>query len=144
MKAIQKKIQSLTSLFKKPETNISLNELIDYPNGTLGFHLGRFLFDNSYEVNPIPQQEDIYRLLITKETSNKEEIGMYYYLFGNGDIRLQTVFIIATGALFYPHCLLHFYKKYKEGKQALRFYDLNHFGMLHLPLTKIKDAFLIR
>lgn len=144
MKTLKEKFKTLIGNLKNPAKSPPLDELIDYPHGSLGFHLGRFLFDNSYEINPVPQQEDIYRLLITKETSNKEEIGMYYYLFGNGDIRLQTLFIMASGALLYPHCIVQFYKKYKDGKQALRFYDLDHFRMLHLPLQKIKDAFLIR
>ncbi len=143
MKTIEK-IRSIASLFKRPESNITMDELIAYPQGSLGFHLGRFLFDHSYEADPAPEREDIYRLLITKEVSNKEEIGMYYYLFGNGDLRLQTLFVLATGALLYPHCLLHFYRQYKAGGQALRFHDLDHFRMLHLPLQKIKDAFLIR
>jgi len=143
MKTLQK-IKTLTGLFKNPQPAITMNELISYPRGSLGFHLGRFLFDYSYEADPTPEREDIYRLLITKEVSNKEEIAMHYYLFGNGDLRLQTLFIMGTGALFYPHCIVYFYKKYKAGKHALRFYDLDHFRMLHLPLEKIKDAFLIR
>lgn len=143
MKTLEQ-IKSITGLFREPANNITMDELITYPQGSLGFHLGRFLFDYSYEADPIPEREDIYRLLLTKEVSNKEEIAMYFYLFGNGDIRLQTLFIMVTGALLYPHCIMNFYKRYKAGKHALRFYDLDHFRMLHLPLEKIKDAFLIR
>ena len=141
---ILEQIKLITGLFKRPESSITMDELITYPQGSLGFHLGRFLFDYSYEADPVPEREDIYRLLLTKEVSNKEEIAMYYYLFGNGDMRLQTLFIMGTGALLYPSCIMHFYKRYKAGKHALRFYDLDHFRMLHLPLEKIKDAFLIR
>lgn len=139
-----KLLQSIRKALRKSQSGISMDQLINYPKDTLGFHLGSFLFNNSYEADPMAQQEDVYRLLIMKEASNKEEIAMHYYLFGNGDLRLRTLFIIATGAVFFPHCLIYFYSKYRDGKNALRFYDLDYFRMLHLPLNKIKDAFMIR
>ncbi len=132
------------NFFERPKKHITLDELISFPPGTLGNKLGHFLFDNSYEAEPIPEKEDIYRLLITKEISNKEEIAMHCYLFGNGAQSLQTVFTIITGTLFYPQCLTYFYKRYRDGKNALRFYDLDCFCMLHLPVDKIKDAFMIK
>ena len=140
MKIVQQ-LKLITGLFKKPETNITMDELISYPQESLGFHLGRFLFDYSYEADPTPEREDIYRLLLTREVSNKEEIAMHYYLFGNGNFGLRTVFILASGAVFYPHCLKYFYKKYRDGRNAFRFYDVDHFRMLHLPVQQIKDAF---
>ncbi len=121
-----------------------MDELISYPKESMGFYLGCFLFNNSYEADPIAEKEDIYRLLIMKEVSSNEEIAMYYYLFGNGDLSLKTIFIMATGAFFYPHHMGYFYSKYRSGKAALRFYDLDHFRMLHLPLSQVKDAFMIR
>ncbi|MNK15863.1 hypothetical protein D3C87_340170 [compost metagenome] len=141
MKKLQQKI---TSLFKGKQAPVSMDELIGYPKDSLGFHLGCFLFNNSHEIDPQPETIDVHRLLITKEVSNKEDIAMHYYLFGNGDLALRTVFIMATGAIFYPHCIPYFYLKYRDGKDALRFYDLDHFRMLHLPLQRIKDTFLIR
>lgn len=134
----------MKTLFKTSKAAITMDELINYPKDSLGFHLGCFLFNNSCEPDPVPEKEDVYRLLLTENVSNKEEIAMHYYLFGNGDLSLRTLFIMASGAVFYPHHILHFYKRYRDGRNAFRFYDLDHFRMLHLPLNKIKDAFLIR
>lgn len=126
------------------KSTVTMDELIGYPKDSLGFHLGRFLFNNSYEADPQPELTDIHRVLITKEVSNKEEIAMHCYLFGNGDLALKTLFIIGSGTLVYPQHIKYFYGKYRDGKNALRFYDLDHFRMLHLPLQRIKDTFLIR
>jgi hypothetical protein len=144
MKSIKKKIDKIQAMFQNKKAPVSMDELIGYPKDSMGFHLGCFLFNNSQETDPKPEKDDVYRLLLTKETSNKEEIAMHYYLFGNGDIAFRTLFIMATGAMLYPHFIVYFYKKYKDGKHALRFYDLDHFRMLHLPLQRIKDTFLIR
>lgn len=123
---------------------VTMDQLINYPKDSMGFHLGCFLFNNSYEADPVPEREDVYRLLLTREVSDKEEVAMHFYLFGNGDNGLRTLFIMATGMVLYPHCIKRFYHRYRDGKHALRFYDLDHFRMLHLPLSRIKDTFLIR
>jgi hypothetical protein len=134
----------MKNLFKTHKAPVSMGDLIKYPKDSLGFHLGSFLFNYSYEADPLPQKEDVYRVLIAQEVSNKEEIAMHFYLMGNGDLSLRTVFTALSGAALYPHRLIYFLKKYRDGSRALRFYDLDHFRMLHLPLERIKDTFLIR
>lgn len=126
------------------KTQLSMNDLIGFPKESLGYHLGNYLFRNSFEPDPVPERDDIYRLLLSGETSNKEDIAVLYYLCGNGNLRIRSLFIMMTGALLYPLSLPYFISKYNKGKTALRFYDLNHFKMLHLPLQRIKDTFLIR
>lgn len=123
---------------------VTMDELIGYPKDTLGFHLGNFLFNHSHDADPQPEMTDIHRVLINKEVSDKEEIAMHFYLFGNGDMALKNVFVVLTGSLLYPLQLRYFYRRYRDGRNALRFYDLNHFAMLHLPLNRIKETFLIR
>lgn len=134
----------MKKLFNSRKHNLSLSELFAYPQDSLGFKLASFLYDNSIDTNPVPEKEDIYRLLLTPEASNKEDIAMHYYLFGNGDYSLRTVFIIISGAVLYPFCIKYFYYKYRDGRNAFRFYDLDHFRMLHLPVEQIKDAFKIK
>jgi ubiquinone biosynthesis protein Coq4 len=141
MKKLKNSISTFINGKKAP---VTMDELISYPKDTLGFHVGSFLFNNSHDADPQPEITDIYRVLINKEVSDKEEIAMHYYLFGNGDLALKNLFVMATGALFFPHHIMYFYQKYRDGRNALRFYDLNHFSMLHLPLERIKDTFLIR
>jgi hypothetical protein len=123
---------------------VTMDELISYPKDTLGFHVGNFLFNHSHDADPQPEITDIHRVLINKEVSDKEEIAMHFYLFGNGDLALKNLFVIVTGTLLYPLQLRYFYRRYWDGRNALRFYDLNHFRMLHLPIERIKDTFLIR
>jgi len=141
MKKTNNIIRSFKKLFTQTPASVSMDSLIGYPADSLGFELGRYLFNNSFEPDPVPDKEDIYRLLITKESSDTEEIAMHYYIFGNGDNSFKTLFIVITGAVMFPHCLKYFYSKYKDGRNAFRFYDLDHFRMLHLPVEKIKMRF---
>ncbi len=124
-------------------TQPDMDELLDYPQESLGFHLGKYLFDHSFEPDPKPGKEDILRLLITPGTSNIEDVAMYFYLFGNGNRDFRTLFIMATGMLIFPYRAVYFIRRYRKGKAALRFFDLDHFRMLHLPVSRIKSTFLI-
>lgn len=140
-----KKLRELINIFiNGKKAPVTMDELISYPKDTLGFHVGTFLFNNSHDADPQPEITDIHRVLINKEVSDKEEIAMHFYLFGNGDLALKNLFVIVTGTLLYPLQLRYFYRRYRDGRNALRFYDLNHFRMLHLPIERIKDTFLIR
>ena len=141
---MEKLLNSLNTLIEGKKAPVTMDELISYPKDTLGFHVGSFLFNNSHDADPQPEITDIHRVLISKEVSDKEEIAMHFYLFGIGDLALKNLFVIATGSLLYPLQLRYFYKRYRDGRNALRFYDLDHFRMLHLPLERIKDTFLIR
>ncbi|WP_297332614.1 hypothetical protein [Flavobacterium sp.] len=122
---------------------LSMDDLIRYPEGSLGFNLGQYLHSNSIEPDPVPDSDDILRVLLTKNDSITEEIGMHYYLFGNGGLSIRMLFIMVSGLVLCPLSVKYFYKRYRDGKNALRFYDLNHFGFLPLPVTRIKDAFMI-
>ena len=128
----------------KQQEKISISELISYPYNSLGFHLGAYLFKKEEECPAPLEKEDIYRLLLTKDTSAREEFGMYFYLFGNGNFKLDTLSEMFIGLFAYPLAIKYYYKRYQEGKNALRFHDLDHFKMLHLPLERIKDTFLIK
>lgn len=140
-----KKVKNIIStVLDNKKAPVTMDELISYPKNTLGFHVGAFLFNHSHDADPQPEMTDIHRVLINKEVSDKEEIAMHFYLFGNGNLALKNLFIMATGSLLYPFQILYFYKRYRDGRNALRFYDLNHFGLLHLPIERIKDAFLIK
>jgi len=141
---MEKLLNSINSFIEGKKAPVTMDELISYPKDTLGFHVGSFLFNNSHDADPQPEITDIHRVLISKEVSDKEEIAMHFYLFGNGDLALKNLFVISTGSLLYPLQLRYFYKRYRDGRNALRFYDLDHFRMLHLPLERIKDTFLIR
>lgn len=140
---MQEKIEAVRIQFDRKRKNLTIADLITYPEGTLGNNLGKHLIKNSYG-KIVPEKEDIYQLLISGGNSLKQEIAVKFYLFGNGCTTLNILFSMAVGLAVCPFYAGYFYKRYTDGKNALRFYDLDHFGMLHLPVERIKDAFLIR
>ena len=105
--------------FKKGKAwDVKVNHLIQLPNDSLGFHLGCFLLKYNFEIQPKLEDHDIIHVLTNTGISVVEEIGMQYYLYGNGKRSLYLIMVIVSGTLFYPTRFSYFKQQYKRGKTA--------------------------
>lgn len=123
---------------------ITISDLLQYPDGSLGATLGIFLTKNHFELQPSLEEHDVYHILTKTGTTVKDEINMQFYLLGNGKRSLFSLIVIATGLLFYPLEWGNFMKLYKKGRNALQFYHLDFYRMLALPISDIQQTFNIR
>lgn len=131
--------------FKKNQPwNIGIPELLQYPEASLGFHLGQFLHNNHFEVQPKLEDHDVTHVLTGIGTSVEEEIAMQYYLLGNGKRSIYLFMVIASGTLFYPYSFRRFLESYHRGKNAHHFHDLEFLKMLRQPIENIKQTFKIQ
>lgn len=117
--------------------------LLNYPEGTLGNGLGNFLHTNHFDMQPKLEDHDIIHVLTNTGTSVTDEIGMQYYLLGNGKRSLYLFLVILSGTPFYPKQIGYFIEQYKRGKEAHPFYYLNFLNMLSLPVKTIQHIFNI-
>jgi ubiquinone biosynthesis protein Coq4 len=131
--------------FKKGKAwDVEINQLIHLPNDSLGFHLGCFLVKYNVEIQPKLEDHDIIHVITNTGISVVEEIGMQYYLYGNGKRSLYLIMVIVSGTLFYPTRFSYFKQQYKRGKTAHEFYGLDFLNMLSIPLTHIQQTFNIQ
>ena len=131
--------------FKKGNAwDINVNQLIQLPSDSLGFHLGCFLLKYNFEIQPKLEDHDIIHVLTNTGISVVEEIGMQYYLYGNGKRSLYLLMVILSGTLFYPTQFLYFKQQYQRGKTAHEFFGLDFFNMLTIPITNIQQTFNIK
>lgn len=131
--------------FKKNEPwQIDKSKLLDYPEGTLGFGLGNFLYKNHFDIQPKLEDHDIIHVLTNTGTSVLEEIGMQCYLLGNGKRSLYLFLVTLSGTIFYPTKINYFLKEYQRGKLALPFHYLDFSKMLLIPVSSIQKAFKIQ
>ncbi|MFN3968787.1 hypothetical protein [Flavobacterium sp.] len=131
--------------FKKNEPwNVTPKELIQYPQESLGFHMGCFLLKYNFEMQPKLEDHDVIHVLTNTGVSVIEEIGMQYYLLGNGKKSAYLYMVIFMGTLFYPNRFNTFLDFYKRGKSAHQFHDLEFKKMLHLTVQNIQTTFNIK
>ncbi|WP_264551314.1 ubiquinone biosynthesis protein COQ4 [Flavobacterium sp. N2038] len=130
--------------FKKNEPwNIPKPKLMDYPENSLGFGLGNFLYKNHFDIQEKLEDHDVIHVLTNTGVSVYEEIGMQYYLLGNGKKSLYLFMVILSGTIFYPKRMYYFIQQFKRGKKALPFHYLDFSKMLFMPVQSIQKTFNI-
>lgn len=131
--------------FKKGKAwDINVNQLIQLPSDSLGFHLVCFLLKYNFEIQPKLEDHDIIHVLTNTGISVVEEIGMQYYLLGNGKRSLYLWMVILSGTLFYPTRFSYFKQQYQRGKAAHKFYGLDFLNMLTIPISNIQQTLNIK
>ncbi|WP_338838844.1 hypothetical protein [Flavobacterium ginsenosidimutans] len=130
--------------FKKNEPwNIDKTKLMDYPEESLGFGLGSFLYQNHFDIQEKLEDHDVIHVLTNTGVSVYEEIGMQYYLLGNGKKSLYLFMVILSGTIFYPKRIKYFIQQYQRGKKAHAFYYLDFSKMLFMSVQTIQQSFKI-
>ena len=131
--------------FKKGNAwNVNVNQLLQLQSDSLGFHLGCFLLKYNFEIQPKLEDHDIIHVLTNTGISVVEEIGMQYYLLGNGKRSFYLWMVILSGTLFYPTRFSYFKQQYLRGKVAHEFFGLDFLNMLSVPLIQIQKTFNIK
>jgi ubiquinone biosynthesis protein Coq4 len=123
--------------------DIDKTKLLNYPKDSLGYGLGNFLYKNHLEIQPKLEDHDIIHVLTNTGISVPEEIGMQYYLLGNGKKSLYLFLVILSGTLFYPAKVGYFFQQFRRGYHAHSFYYLNFLNMLNMPIPAIQKTFKI-
>ncbi|MBP4138643.1 hypothetical protein [Flavobacterium geliluteum] len=123
--------------------DITKEELLDFPTGSLGRGIGDFLMQNNFDIQEKLEDHDVIHVLTNTGISVQDEIAMQYYLLGNRKKSLYLFLVILSGTLFYPTEIGYFLKKYKKGQKALPFYYLDFSKMLLTPIESIQTTFKI-
>jgi ubiquinone biosynthesis protein Coq4 len=127
----------------KKAWEIDKQELLYYCEETLGHHLGQFLQNNNFDIQPKLEDHDIIHVLTNTGVSVRDEIGMQYYLLGNGKKSLYLYLVILAGTLFYPTHINYFITEFRKGKAAYCFHYLDFSKMLLIPISTIQQTFKI-
>lgn len=130
-----------TKYFKRDRAAwcISKQQLLMFPNGSLGQKLGVFLKENNFEIMPKLERHDCYHLLTGYDTNVEDEIALQYLCFGNGKRSLYLFGVIVLGTIMLPDYMRYYIKSYKIGKQANMFYQFEYKKLLQTNLKDIKS-----
>jgi len=131
-------------LKKNKAWDIAMTDLKQFPKGSLGEQMGDFLAKHNFHLQAKLESHDVFHVLTNTGITVPEEISMQFYLLGNGKRSAYLFTVIFLGGLLYPDYLKFFYRKYKMGKSALRFHQLDFYKLLNQPMEKIKSTFLIQ
>ena len=130
--------------FKKGQPwPLGLPDLMQFPKASLGFHVACFMLKHNFELQPKLEDHDVFHVLTATGVSVSEEIGMQYYLWGNGKRSVYQIGVMLVGLLVFPDHIKLFHTEYLRGKSAHKFYQLEFLKLLDQPLQLIKSTFQI-
>ena len=129
--------------FKKErqEWNLTREDLLSYPNGSLGFEMGSFLFSNDFEMIPKLERHDSYHVITGIGTNVPDEIALQFFFLGNGKKSLYLLGVILIGSILMPEYYYKYFSAFHKGKYAQPLYSLNIESMLFENLTDIQTHF---
>ena len=131
--------------FKKNDAwEVSLSDLVQYPEYSLGFHLASFLLKHSFEIQPKLESHDVFHVLTGTGISVPEEVSMQFFLLGNGKRSIYLFMVVLLGTLLYPDYLKRFLTAFRKGRKADAFHHLDFSKLLYQPINRIQTAFVIR
>ena len=124
---------------KRNSWNLKKNDLLQFPEKTLGNELGLFLQREELEIIEKIESHDVFHLLLEYKTKVIEESAMTFFLIGNGKVSIYTIGSAVFSGIFYPEKWKYFYQHYKRGRDALPFTHWDFKALLNHNLEELKN-----
>lgn len=126
--------------FKRGHTpwGLTTDDLLAYPEGSLGHSLGQTLNAQGFELLPKLENHDVFHILTHTPTDVVDEIGLQFLLWGNGKSSLYMWGVILLGTLTLPEHLPHFLAQRCRGTRLNPFHHWDTFKLLRMPLAELQ------
>lgn len=129
----------LLKLIREPEVfPYTTDELLQFPDGSLGKDLVLFLEEKQLKLLPYYARHDIKHILLEYDTTDEGEGCLQCFMLGNGRISFPVIATVLYGFLTMPEYWTSFQKAYRRGKQCLPIQDWKWFAILLLPTNELK------
>lgn len=125
---------------KENNWNLSTAELLLFPEESLGKHLGLFLKKHNVEPLSGAEYHDLQHVLFDYSFSFKDEIGLQFFLHGNGKKSFASVSTMIGAWFILPWQWKFLRNSYERGKKCKDISSFNLKTMLHEDLSQIKAS----
>ncbi len=93
-------------------------DLLDFPEGTLGKDVGAFLENNRFDFIPFLETHDVYHVLFNYKTTISDESRLYFFLLGNGKYSFEVLGTVAASLILLPELIFDFEQHFNRGRNA--------------------------
>jgi ubiquinone biosynthesis protein Coq4 len=123
--------------------NLTTADLLKFPERSVGKALGEFLKKNKLEPLPRAESHDVYHLLFDYSTSFKDEVGLQFFLWGNGKTSLASIGTSIGAWCIFPTQWNYLKTSFKRGKNCVDISKLDTKALLYEDLSKIKSSLFL-
>ena len=127
------------TFFKTGEVwTVHTRQLLSYPKASLGYHLGCFLLQNKFELQPRCEDHDVFHVLTGYQVTTNEEIAMQFWLWGNGKRSPFVLLAICVGLILYLDQYRFVKNSFDQGLKAAPIHHLDFKQFLSSPIDLLK------
>ncbi|MES2592820.1 MAG: Coq4 family protein [Bacteroidota bacterium] len=123
---------------KEKAWNLTTADFLRFPEGTLGKALGESLREARLEPIAHAESHDVYHVLFDYSTTLKDEVGLQFFLLGNGKTSIAAIGVSIGAWFIFPLQWNYLKRSYKQGKKCSDISKLDLKALLHKDLDKIK------
>ncbi len=127
-------------LIRKPEKfPFTVEELINYPDHSLGKDLAVFLDNKQLELLPYYARHDIKHILLDYDTTDNGEGCLQCFMLGNRHISFPVMATVLYGFFTMPEYWSAFRQAYRRGRNSPSIQEWKWFEILHLPTLELQN-----
>jgi ubiquinone biosynthesis protein Coq4 len=116
-----------------------MEELKEFPLGTLGNDLFRFLDERNLPLLKHYARHDLKHILLGFDTTDEGEACLQCFMFGNGRVSFPVLATVIYSALTMPEYWKKMKISYQWGKNATPFHHWNWNEMLIEPTFELRN-----
>ncbi|MES2514680.1 MAG: Coq4 family protein, partial [Bacteroidota bacterium] len=120
--------------------NLTTEGLLQYPEGSVGKELGKFLKKSGVEPLVGAEYHDLEHVLFDYSISFKDEVGLQFFLHGNGKKSFASVSTIMGAWFILPTQWKYLKNSYVKGKKCKDISKLNLKDLLNDNLNQVKAS----
>ena len=131
-------------LIRKPEVfPYSIENLLAFPEKSLGNELAHFLNERNLSLLPHYAKHDIKHVLLGYDTTDEGEVCLQCFMLGNRHLSFPVAATVIYGACTMPEHWGAFRKAYNRGRNSCRISDWKWYDILAIPTTELKQRILL-
>ncbi|MEI7964042.1 MAG: hypothetical protein WCH29_02665 [Chitinophagaceae bacterium] len=128
----------LLKLIRKPECfPYTLESLLRFAPGTLGYDMAIFLQQRELLLLPYYAKHDIKHVLLQYDTTGEGEVCLQCFMLGNRHISFPVLATVVYGFITMPEYWKIFGIAFKRGKRAIPISEWNWFELLQEPTQSL-------
>jgi len=125
---------------KEKNWRLSTNQLLQFPEGSLGKEMGKFLKKNRIEPLTNAEYHDVHHVLFDYSISFKDEVALQFFLHGNGKKSIASISTLIGAWCILPMHWKYLKASYQRGKNCKDISLLNLKTDLYQNLKQIKNS----
>ncbi len=116
---------------RKPQPiTFTAGELCNFPAGTLGFDLTRFLEQKYLKLLPYHARHDIKHILLEYDTTDEGEVCLQCFILGNEHISFPVAATVLFGFVIMPEFWTKFRRAFIRGRKSNGIKNRNWFNII--------------